>query len=263
MAQRISRAKRRIQESGVRFSMPRRDEQSERLGVVLHVLYLIFNEGYSSSVGPELQRSDLASEAIRLTRFVQQLVPENSELTGLLALMLLTDARRSARTGPHGELIALDEQDRGLWDRQLIDEGTQLITAALSRGSVGSYQLQAAIAAVHDEALSATDTDWPQILALYELLLRMSDNPMVVLSHAIAAAMVHGVEHGLTLLKALDADERFRDHYRLHAVRAHLLERSGALEAALEHYQRAAATTSSIPERDYLLGRAERLAQKA
>lgn len=261
MAQRITRAKQRIQESGVRFHMPRRDERAQRLGVVMHVLYLIFSEGYASSVGAKLQRADLASEAIRLTRFAQQLAPENSELTGLLALMLLTDARRSARSGPHGELIALDEQDRNLWDRQLIDEGTQLITSALSRGSVGSYQLQAAIAAVHDEASSAQDTDWPQILALYELLLCMSDNPMVVLSHAIAAAMVHGVEYGLELLKSLDADERFREHYRLHAVRAHLLERSGALGAALDHYERAAAATSSIPERDYLLGRAERLAR--
>ena len=259
MAQRISRAKRRIQESGVRFHLPRPDERAERLAVVMHVLYLIFNEGYSSSVGANLQRADLAAEAIRLTRLAHALVAEHGELSGLLALMLLTDARRPARTGPHGELIALDEQDRTLWDRTLIDEGTQLITTALSRGSVGPYQLQAAIAAVHDEAGRADDTDWPQVLALYELLLHMSDNPMVVLSHAIAAAMVHGPEQGLRLLVALDHDPRFRHHYRLQAVRAHLLERSGALEAALAHYQRAAAETSSIPERDYLLGRAARL----
>src|SRR5439155_5628555 len=181
MAQRISRAKQRIKSSGIPFSMPGESERTERLGSVLHVLYLIFNEGYTSSIGPHLHRSDLSNEAIRLTRAVRNLLPDNGEVAGLLALMLLTDARRPARTGPDGELIPLSEQDRALWDRDAISEGIALITDTLSRGSIGAYQLQAAIAAVHDEAARAEDTDWPQILALYGLLKRTSDNPMVTL----------------------------------------------------------------------------------
>jgi RNA polymerase sigma factor (sigma-70 family) len=259
MAQRISRAKQRIKTSGVPFRMPSDTERAERLSAVLHVLYLIFNEGYASSSGPTLQRSDLSTEAIRLTRAVHTLLPNDGEVAGLLALMLLTDARRAARTGPDGELISLADQDRTLWDRDAISEGTALITETLSRGSIGAYQLQAAIAALHDEAARTEDTDWPHILALYGLLKRMSDNPMVTLNHAIAAAMVHGAAAGLELLKTLDADARLAGHYRLDAVRAHLLEMFGDHEAAVAHYQAAAGRTTSIPERNYLTMRAARL----
>ncbi|HET7777681.1 MAG TPA: DUF6596 domain-containing protein [Rudaea sp.] len=260
MAQRISRAKQTIKNSGVAFEMPDERERLERLASVLHVLYLIFSEGYASSIGPDLQRSDLANEAIRLTRAVHSLLPKDNEVAGLLALMLLTDARRPARTGRDGELIPLAKQDRSLWDRQLIAEGIALISAALARGSVGPYQLQAAIAAVHDEAVRHEDTDWRQILALYGLLMRMSDNPMVALSHAIAAAMVEGPQAGLELVAALDKDERLAGHYRLDAVRAHLHEMAGNREAAVAHYLAAAGRTASIPERDYLSAQAARLA---
>ena len=263
MAQRISRAKQRIKSSGVPFSMPNRQERAERLSAVLHVLYLIFNEGYSTSSGPSLRRADLSNEAIRLTRSVHRLLRADTEVAGLLALMLLTDARRLARTGPEGQLIPLEEQDRSRWDQSAIVEGTALISETLSRGSVGAYQLQAAIAAVHDEAARPEETDWPQILALYGLLRRMSDNPMVALNHAVAHAMVHGPEEGLKLLDALDADERVAGHYRLTAVRAHLLERAGNREAAIEQYRVAAAQTTSIPERDYLITRASRLVRSA
>jgi predicted RNA polymerase sigma factor len=259
MAQRVSRAKQRIKASGVPFRMPSDRERAQRLSVVLHVLYLIFNEGYASSIGPTLQRSDLSNEAIRLTRAVHNLLPENGEVAGLLALMLLTDARRAARSGQHGELISLNEQNRTLWHRQAIAEGIALVTATLSKGSIGAYQLQAAIAAVHDEAPRAMDTDWPQILALYSLLKRMSDNPMVTLNHAIAAAMVEGPRAGLKLLEALDVDGRLVGHYRLDAVRAHLFEMAGDHEAASAHYLAAAAGTRSIPERNYLTTQAARL----
>jgi RNA polymerase sigma factor (sigma-70 family) len=259
MAQRISRAKQTIKASKIPFSMPTEEQRAERLGAVLHVLYLIFSEGYTSSIGPDLHRPDLSNEAIRLTRAVHALLPNDGEVAGLLALMLLTDARRAARTGPSGELIPLDEQNRTLWDQSLIAEGTALISETLSRGSVGSYQLQAAIAAVHDEAARAEDTDWSQILALYGLLKRMSDNPMVVLNHAIAAAMVQGPQVGLELLKALDTDPRMAEHYRLDAVRAHLLEMAGDPERARVHYRAAAERTASIPERNYLITKAARL----
>ena len=260
MAQRISRAKASIKSSGVPFTMPAGAERAERLGAVLHVLYLVFNEGYASSSGPRLQRTDLSNEAIRLARTLHDLLPEDGEVAGLLALMLLTDARRAARTGPAGELIPLDEQDRALWDPALIAEGVALVSDALSRGSVGAYQLQAAIAAVHDEAARAEDTDWPQILALYGVLERMSDNPMVSLNRAIAAAMVHGAQAGLKALEALDEDGRLRGHYRLDAVRGHLHERLGDAERAIAHYRAAAERTASIPERDYLTLKAARLA---
>jgi len=259
MAQRISRAKQSIKSSGVPFQMPTPEERAQRLGAVLHVLYLIFNEGYTASSGPELNRNDLSGEAIRLTRAVHGILPDDGEVAGLLALMLLTDARRAARTGPAGELIPLDEQDRGLWDRHAIAEGVALVTAALSRGSIGEYQLQAAIAAVHDEAARVEETDWPQILALYGVLMRMSGNPMVALNHAIATAMVDGPAAGLELLEALDADERLAGHHRLDAVRAHLLERAGEREAAIAHFRRAANRTTSLPERNYLLIQAARL----
>ncbi|ADO75047.1 RNA polymerase sigma factor [Stigmatella aurantiaca] len=259
MAQRISRAKQSIQASGVPFQMPTEEERAQRLGAVMHVLYLMFNEGYTASSGPELHRSDLSGEALRLTRMLHSHLPDDAEAAGLLALMLLTDARRAARTGPAGELIPLTEQDRSLWDPRAIAEGIALITTALSKGAVGAYQLQAAIAAVHDEAARAEDTDWPQLLALYSLLMRLSDNPMVALNHAIATAMVHGPAAGLELLKALDADARMVGHHRLDAVRAHLLERAGDSEAAITHYKRAAGRTTSLPERNYLLTQAARL----
>ena len=259
MAQRISRAKQSIRASAVPFNMPDAMERAERLMSVLHVLYLIFNEGYSGSTGSDLQRRDLANEAIRLTRAVHHLLPDNGEVAGLLALMILTDARRLARTGPEGELIPLDKQDRTLWDQKAISEGGALISQTLSRGSIGSYQLQAAIAAVHDEAARAQDTDWPQILALYGLLRRISDNPMVTLNYAIAAGMVHGPSTGLKLLEALDADSRMAGHYRLDAVRAHLFEMAGDQQRAIAYYQAAARRTTSIPERDYLTTKVARM----
>lgn len=259
MAQRISRAKQNIKASNSPFSLPSPKERVERLPAVLHVLYLIFNEGYASSVGAQLQRLDLAREAIRLTRSAKALLPADTEVAGLLALMLLTDARRAARTGPDEGLVPLDKQDRTLWDRAEISEGIELLTAALSKGSVGLYQLQAAIAAVHDEAARAEDTDWPQILALYELLRRVSPNPMVMLNHAIATAMVHGPSKGLDLLKTLDGYDRLADHHRLDAVRAHLLEMLGDHESAVRHYRIAASRTTSIPEQNYLLAQAAHL----
>jgi RNA polymerase sigma factor (sigma-70 family) len=259
MAQRISRAKQSIQDSGIPFEMPTSEERAQRLGAVLHVLYLIFNEGYTSSSGRDLRRADLSKEAMRLTRIVHHLQPADTEVAGLLALMLLTDARRLARTSVAGELIPLAQQDRALWDRQQIAEGVGLLSTTLPKGSVGPYQLQAAISAVHDEASRAEDTDWPQILALYELLRRMSDNPMVALNHAIATAMVHGATKGLELLDALKDDARVGEHHRLDAVRAHLLELAGDLEGAVRHYRAAAAKTANLPERNYLLTHAARL----
>ena len=259
MAQRISRAKQSIKASGVPFRGPTMRERADRLRAVLHVLYLIFNEGYTSSGGTQLQRPELSGEAIRLTRAVHRLLPEDSEVAGLLALMLLTDARHAARTGPAGELIPLTKQDRSLWDQNQIAEGIALISATLPKGSIGPYQLQAAIAAVHDEALRAEETDWPQILALYDLLKRMSGNPMVILNHAIAAAMVHGPSVGLDLLNALDSDGRLAGHHRLDAVRAHLSELAGDHAAAIAYYGTAASRTTSLPERNYLMTQAARL----
>jgi RNA polymerase sigma factor (sigma-70 family) len=259
MAQRISRAKQTIKVSGIPFRMPDAEERAERLHPVLHVLYLIFNEGYTASSGPRLQRADLSQEGIRLTRMAQRLQPENTEIAGLLALMLLTDARRHARTGPNDELIPLAQQNRALWDREQIASGVALLSAALPKGSVGPYQLQAAIAAVHDEAERSEDTDWPQILALYDLLKRMSDNPMVILNHAIAAAMVHGPQEGLNLLDALKQDPRIAEHYRMDAVRAHFLEMAGDSQVAAKYYRAAAGKTVNLPERNYLLLQAARL----
>ncbi|HEX6074645.1 MAG TPA: DUF6596 domain-containing protein [Micromonosporaceae bacterium] len=260
MGQRISRAKQRITSSGSGFRMPTADEFPERLRSVLHVLYLIFNEGYTASVGPNLHRGELSGEAIRLTRAVHALLSDHPEVAGLLALMPLTDARRPARTGPDGELIPLAEQHRDRWDRGLIAEGTALLVDTLAKGSAGPYQLQAAIAAVHDEAPSAEQTDWPQILALYGLLERMSDNPMVSLNRAIAAAMAYGPQAGLKLLDGLG--DRLAGHHRLHATRAHLLELAGDPAAAAEQYRVAASRTASVPERHYLTTRAARLNQR-
>ncbi len=262
MAQRISRAKDKIKDSGVPFALPTEREREERLASVLHVLYLIFNEGYASSVGEDLQRSDLVHEALRLTRTLHALLPNDGEVAGLLALMLLTDARRAARTTADGEIVPLDKQDRSRWDRALIDEGVALVSATLSRGSVGAYQLQAAIAAVHDEALRAEDTDWPQILALYALLERMSDNPMVTLNRAVAVAMVQGPRAGLELLATLAGDVRLKDHHRLAAVRAHMHEMAGDVDAAIADFLAAARRTGSVPERDYLAAQAARLREK-
>jgi len=224
------------------------------------VLYLIFNEGYVSTSGPHLQRHELAAEAIRLTRMVHQLLPSESEVTGLLALMLLTDARKAARTGADGSLIPMDEQDRGLWHAGQIAEGVALISSALPRGATGPYQLQAAIAALHDEAASAHDTDWPQILAIYEVLLRVSDTPLVRLNHAVAVAMVSGPAAGLELVGKLEADGGLANDHRLAAVRAHLLERSGDLAGARLAYQAAAHRATSLPQQRYLNARAGRLA---
>ncbi len=263
MAQRISRAKQSIRDSGTPFQMPTMEERARRLRAVLHVLYLIFNEGYTSSAGPHLRRADLSQEAMRLARIVYHLQPDDSEIAGLLALMLLTDARRLARTNLDGELIPLARQDRALWDQQQIAEGVALLSGALPKGALGPYQLQAAIAAVHDEAARHEDTDWPQILALYDLLKRMSDNPMVALNHAVAAAMVHGPARGLELLDMLKGDARLADHHRLDAVRAHLLEMAGDRDRAAEHYRAAAGKTESLPERNYLLTQAARVSGDA
>ena len=259
MAQRISRAKQTIKASNISFSMPNAAERAERLGSVLHVLYLIFNEGYASSSGDDLQRPDLSNEAIRLARAVYASLPDESEVAGLLALMLLNDARKAARTGASGELIPLDEQDRSLWNRAQIAEGVALLSQAFARGSVGYYQLQAAVAAVHDQAASMATTDWPQILQLYDLLLKLADNPMVGLNRAVAVAMVHGPAAGLRLLDELEDTGKLAEHYRLDAVRAHMLEQAGEHERALMFYRRAAERTASLPERNYLTTRAARL----
>jgi RNA polymerase sigma factor (sigma-70 family) len=259
MTRRISRAKQQVAGSGIPFRMPAAADREARLSVVLHVLYLIFTEGYAATSGPGLVRADLSAEAIRLTRIVRRLLPDDGEVAGLLALMLLTDARRPARTGPDGDLIPLDEQDRSRWDAGYIAEGVSLVTAALSRGEVGPYQLQAAIAAVHDEAASSAATDWPQIQALYELLLQVSDNPVVALNHAVAVAMTRGPDAGLELLARLEADRRLAGDHRLEAVRAHLLEMAGQHRAAREAYQAAARRTMSLPHQRYLNARAARL----
>jgi RNA polymerase sigma factor (sigma-70 family) len=258
MAQRISRAKAKVKGSKTPFELPSPDEQAERLRSVLHVLYLLFNEGYATSSGPDLSRTDLSGEAIRLARIVRGARPDDPEVAGLLALMLLTDARRPARTRADGELVPLAEQDRSRWDRSLIAEGVTLITAALQRGKVGEYQLQAAIAAVHDQAARHADTDWAEILALYGLLERMTANPMVTLNRAVAAAMADGADAGLALLDGLGA--RLGDHHRLHAVRGHLLEMAGDAKGALIEFRSAAALATNLREQHYLTTEAARLA---
>ncbi|MEH0819128.1 MULTISPECIES: RNA polymerase sigma factor [unclassified Micromonospora] len=259
MSQRIRRAKQRVEAAGARFVMPSPAERDERLRTVLHVLYLIFNEGYTASSGADLHRAELTGEAIRLTRQLRRALPDDGEVAGLLALMLLTDAHRPARTGPGGELVPLAEQDRSRWDRSAVAEGVALVTEALTWSPPGPYQLQAAIAAVHAEAPSAQETDWRQIVALYRVLAAVSPNPMVTLNQAVAVAMVDGPRAGLALLAPLDADERIAGHHRLAAVRAHLLERAGERQAAREAYLLAARRTTSLPERRYLEVRAARL----
>jgi RNA polymerase sigma factor (sigma-70 family) len=261
MAQRIARAKQRIKDSGVPFQMPTVEEQSARLRSVLHVLYLIFNEGYAGSSGRDVHRTDLSDEAIRLTRMVRRMLPDDGEVAGLLALMLLIDARCPARTSAEGELIPLAEQDRALWDQALVAEGVALVNRTVGKRPVGEYQIQAAIAAVHDRARHAEDTDWPQILALYGLLEQLTGNPVVTLNRAVAAAMAEGPSAGLALLDAID--ERLSGHYRLDAVRAHLLEMAGDTQGALAHYRAAANRTTNLPEQRYLATRAARLATEA
>jgi RNA polymerase sigma factor (sigma-70 family) len=259
MAQRISRAKERIKSAGMRFDLPPEPERADRLLVVLQVLYLIFNEGYTTSSGRVPQRADLTTEAIRLARMLHQLMPVEGEVAGLLALMLLTDARRAARTDADGWLVPLDGQRRDLWNKAQISEGVELLTRTLGKVPIGHYQRQAAIAAVHDEAASAEETDWPQILALYEVLEQVSPGPVVTLNRAVAVARVNGPRAGLALLGTLDTDERMAHTHRLEAVRGHLLEQAGDLVAAREAYQRAARMTASLPEQRYLALRASRL----
>ncbi|OQO93222.1 RNA polymerase subunit sigma-24 [Saccharomonospora piscinae] len=259
MAQRISRAKARIRSSGAVFGMPGESELADRLGAVLHVLYLLFNEGYTATSGTDLHREELTDEAVRLTRLVHALAPDDGEVTGLLALMLLTDARRPARTTAEGDLVPLAEQDRRLWDAAAVKEGVELLTGVLGRGRPGPYQLQAAIAAIHDEAADAQETDWPQILHLYTLLDAIAPGPVVTLNHAVALAMVRGPRAGLELLAELDRDERVAGGHRLAAVRAHLLEMAGEVDAALRWYRTARDRASSSPERRYLEARCGRL----
>jgi RNA polymerase sigma factor (sigma-70 family) len=257
MAQRVSRAKQRIREAGAEFSMPPAEELGDRLRAVLHVLYLIFNEGYTTSAGTQINRTDLTREAIRLTRELNRLRPGDGEVKGLLALMLLTEARRPARVTADGELVSLADQDRSRWDGGAIAEGVELVTDALARGPLGAYQLQAAIAAVHDEAPSAEQTDWPQVLALYELLDQIARNPMATLNRALAVAMVRGPEAGLELLASLGSDERVSGHHRLYAMRGHLLQLAGSLTEARGAFEEAARRTASTPEKRYLLHRAQ------
>jgi RNA polymerase sigma factor (sigma-70 family) len=258
MAQRISRAKQSIKTSGLPFALPPAAERADRLRVVMQVLYLVFNEGYVSSSGPDVGRADLTTEAVRLTRLLHRLVPA-AEVAGLLALLLLTEARRTARTTADGSLVPLDEQDRSRWDQELIREGIALISSTLGTARAGPYQLQAAIAAVHDEAADAADTDWPQIKALYDVLDRIDPGPVVTLNRAVAVAMVAGPRAGLALLDTLDGDDRMVRNHRLHAVRAHLLELAGDPVGARAAYQRAATLTASLPEQRYLMLRATAL----
>jgi RNA polymerase sigma factor (sigma-70 family) len=259
MAQRISRAKQTIKVAGLDFGMPTGPERTERLRAVLHVLYLIFNEGYTATDGDKLTVPALSREAIRLTRWLHRLLPADGEVTGLLALMLLTDARRPARTRPDGSLVPLAEQDRAAWDEAQIAEGTALISAALPVGEVGPYQLQAAIAAVHDEATTMAGTDWPQILALYDLLELVAPNPFTTLNRAVALAMVHGPAAGLAALATLAGDKRMAQHHRLFATRGHLRELAGDAVASAADYLQAARRATSVPERRYLAGQAARL----
>ena len=261
MGRRIARAKKTVEEAAEPFGLPAPAKRKERLGAVLRVLYLIFNEGYAASEGPELARAELSAEAIRLTRIARLALPAEPEVGGLLALMLLTDARRLARTDAAGELVPLDEQDRSRWDAAAIAEGHRILNEAVAEGAVGPYQLQAAIAAAHDRARRPEDTDWGEILALYRLLERVSPGPMVALNRAVATAMADGPEAGLALL--VELGPKLEDHHRVHAVRAHLLELAGDGPGAHAEYERAAELTASLPEQRYLTHRAARLASGA
>ena len=262
MGQRISRAKQSIKQAGGGFELPSGEEWPARLRVVLHVLYLIFNEGYTVSAGQVLQRADLTAEAIRLTRMLYQLTPAEGEVAGLLALMLLTDARRAARATDDGSIVPLADQRRELWNAAQIQEGVALLERTLGKRPIGAYQVQAAIAAVHDEAATAEATDWPQVLALYDVLEQVAPGPMVTLNRAVAVGMVHGPRAGLSVLDSLQADDRMAQTHRFEAVRAHLLELAGEAAAAYEAYQQAARMTASVPEQRYLAMRAARLTSK-
>ena len=259
LAQRISRAKQVLRAEQEPFRMPERSDWRTRLDAVLHVLYLVFSEGSTTTTGDALQRPDLAREAVRITRELRRLLPDEPEVAGLLALMLLTDARSPARTTGDGTLVPLAEQDRSRWDGDLIAEGAALVTGALRQGRIGQYQVQAAIAAVHDEALTAADTDWPQVLALYDVLERITDNPVVTLNRSVALAMVRGPAAGLAALDRLADDPRLARGHRLHAVRGHLLEEAGEPEAAAQAYREAAGRATNVAERDHLRARAARL----
>lgn len=252
MAQRIVRAKKKIREARIPFRVPDADELPGRLPGVLQVLYSIFTEGYAASSGPRLQRLDLAQEAIRLARILRRLLPAEREVTGLLALMLLVHARRAARTGPGGELMLLEEQDRGRWDQPMIEEGLGLVPPALAGGPPGPYGVQAAIAALHDEATDFASTDWPQIVALYDVLLTLTPSPVVALNRAAAVAMRDGPRAGLALLDALANEERLRGHHPYQAARADLLQRLGRLREASEAYRQALALAGTEPEREHL-----------
>jgi RNA polymerase sigma factor (sigma-70 family) len=258
MAQRISRAKRTLSESGETFALPAASEQPARLAQVLRVVYLVFNEGYASTAGSDLGRTDLSAEAIRLGRLLRELLPDEPEVTGLLALMVLTEARRPARTTETGALVPLSEQDRSRWDRNLVVEGTALAARALEAGPPGEYALQAAIAALHDQAPSPAATDWPRILSLYTVLEEMTQSPVVRLNRAVALAMVEGPESGLALLDGV-AGTGVEGSHRLHAVRAHLLEQAGDVAGARAEYRAAAAGAANVRERNYLVQRAASL----
>jgi RNA polymerase sigma factor (sigma-70 family) len=256
VAQRISRAKQRVKAAGARFDLPPHTERDDRLDAVRHVLYLVFTEGHTASSGTDLHRVDLSGEAIRLTRALHARTPHDGETAGLLALMLLTDARRPARTRPDGSLVPLADQDRTLWNTDQITEGTRLVRDALTTTAIGPYQLQAAIAAVHAEAHHPADTDWKQILGLYDLLHTVTPGPMVALNRIVATAMVHGPATGLARLDEAATHPALAGHHRVDAVRAHLLDLAGDHDTAREHYARAARTTLSLPERRYLEQRA-------
>jgi predicted RNA polymerase sigma factor len=259
MTRRITRAKQSIKDSRLPFALPPAEERPQRMATVLHVLYLIFTEGYVATSGPRLHRAELSAEAIRLARITHGLLPDDAEAAGLLALMLLTDARRPARTAPDGSLIPMAEQDRRLWNREQIAEGVDLLERTLPRRAPGPYQLQAAIAALHDEARSVTETDWPQILALYDALVEFDHGPVVALNRVVAVAMVHGPAAGLTLLSTLDSQGRLPDDHRVLSVRGHLLERAEDLDGAVAAYRAAAEKTASLPQQRYLHARATRL----
>ena len=259
VTRRITRAKQTIRESGAPFRLPSRAERPDRLAVVLRVLYLIFNEGYVSTQGTSLQRPDLAAEAIRLARLVHGLLPDDPEAAGLLALMLLTDARRPARSGHHGELVPMARQDRSRWDRAKIREGREIVNGALDRGVAGPYLLQAAIAAVHDASSTAEATDWVRIEGLYGQLAAISDSPVVTLNRAVAVAMARGARAGLEVLAEIEEDRRVAEDHRVYAVRAHLFEMLGLGDAAREAYEAAALRTDNLAEQRYLRAQAARL----
>lgn len=257
MAQRITRAKRTVAASGEPFALPARAALADRVRQVMHGLYLVFTEGHTASSGDALLRTDLTDEALRLTRLLQRQLPADPEVTGLLALMLLTDARRAARATPDGDLVPMPEQDRARWDATEIAEGLELIATAVRAESVGEYQLQALIAAEHVRATDADATDWQRIRVLYELLERMTGNPVVRVNRAVATAMADGPEAGLVVLDGVVGIPA--DSHRLLAVRAHLVEMSGDPAVAGELYRRAADRATSLPEQRYLRGRAARL----